>query len=100
MIIVKIDMGMIDKKFLFTSKKTGRVYLDLVLKEYKKGESKFGQSHYVNQSAPKEHNEMLKKTNERMPIIGNATTYQNTYVVPEEPAKKESAFEYDEGMKF
>lgn len=100
MITVKVDMAMIDKKFLFTSEKTGRVYLDLVLKEYKEGEGKFGQSHYVNQSASKEHNAMLKETNGYMPIIGNATTYGSANKEKPKPAKKESSFEYDPSMKF
>lgn len=72
MITVKIDTTLLDKSLMYKSEKTGKTYLDLVLKEYKDGASKYGDSHFVIQSASKEHNAMLKAKGERMPIIGNA----------------------------
>lgn len=102
MIMVKIDMAMIDNKILYTSEKTGKTYLDIILKEYREGEGKFGQSHYVNQSASREHNAMLREKNEKMPIIGNATTYPNKGSSTGKPqaTSQPDKFSYDPSMKF
>lgn len=76
MITVKIDTTMLDKSLMYTSKQTGKTYLDIVLKEYKEGKSKYGDTHFVIQSVSKEHNLELKKNGERMPIIGNAKQWE------------------------
>jgi hypothetical protein len=50
---VRIDVTKIDKTALFRSDKTGAVYLDLVAFPIK-GESRYGETHSVKQSFPKD----------------------------------------------
>jgi len=66
-ITVKLDVTKVDKDRLFVGK-NGAKYLDLVLMP-NKGDSKYGDTHFVIQSCSKADREAGVK----MPIIGNAT---------------------------
>lgn len=66
MITAKINVSKIDKEFLFKGK--NGTYLDVVIFENKDGPDKYGYTHYIVQSIPKEERE---KGN-RGDIIGNA----------------------------
>lgn len=87
MITVKIDTTMLDKTLMYTSPQTGKMYLDVVLKEYKEGKSKYGDTHFVIQSVSKEHNQALKDKGERMPIIGNAKQWEKKEWEPKDDSK-------------
>lgn len=65
LIAIKIDTKAILKEHLFTAQ-SGKVYLDALLIPSK--DSKYGDSHFIVQSLPKE----LREGGQRGPIIGNA----------------------------
>lgn len=71
MIIAKICLSDIPKEKIFTSEKTGKKYVDLVLDEFRNGANSWGQTHSVSISQSKEEREA--KTDKV--FVGNATEY-------------------------
>jgi hypothetical protein len=88
MLKAKIDVTKVKKEYLFEGK-GGAKYLDLILFPNKDGASKYGDTHYIVQSIPKDEREKLQAKGERMPIIGNAR--------PNSQTKQEPV---DEGVSF
>lgn len=67
---IKIDVTKILKEHLFTGK-NGAKYLDLTVWANRDGEDKFGNSHMVVQSLPKE----ARDAGQKGPILGNGKTF-------------------------
>lgn len=66
MIIAKLDVTKIDKKYLFPGKKG--TYLDIVLMENRDGPDQYGNDYMVVQGISKE----ARAAGEKGPILGNA----------------------------
>lgn len=67
---IKIDVTKILKEHLFPGK-NGAKYLDLTVWENRDGEDRFGHTHMVVQSLPKE----LRDAGQKGPILGNGKTF-------------------------
>lgn len=67
---IKIDLRKIEKQHLFEGK-NGALYLDLTVWENRDGPGKYGDTHMVVQSLPKE----LRDQGQKGPILGNGKTF-------------------------